>query len=162
VDGVVVHDDMNIEALMDLSVDLLETGTQPLARTCVASHPHVAGSHGTARTATGQHDDHELASQSTHVLADSTQIARTARLSHVYSPRQLQRNLLLRCSDPRRRSGCFARRRPRPASRQHGNDFRPTHVDQVGQMRNVCAFAYRPVCRSHISLAVRIGIPASL
>ena len=58
-------------------------------RTCLASHPRIAGSHGIAQIATGQHDDDEPASPSTPALADSALTARSAGLAHLHSPRAL-------------------------------------------------------------------------
>ncbi|MEY9362880.1 hypothetical protein ABH994_005601 [Bradyrhizobium yuanmingense] len=59
------------------------------ARTCLASHPRIAGSHGIAQIATGQHDDDEPASPSIPALADSAPTARLAGLAHLHSPRAL-------------------------------------------------------------------------
>jgi hypothetical protein len=54
--------------------------------TCLANHPHTAGSRGTAQIATGQHDDDVLASLGT---PDSALSARSAALSHLHSPQVL-------------------------------------------------------------------------
>src|SRR6185295_2392025 len=58
-------------------------------QTCLASHPHIAGSRGIAQIATGQHDDDALASPSTPALADSAPTERSAGLSSLHSPQAL-------------------------------------------------------------------------
>src|SRR6185437_11553802 len=58
-------------------------------QTCLAIHPRTAGLCGISQIATGQHDDDELASPNTFVLAYSVLPARSAGLSHLHWPQAL-------------------------------------------------------------------------